>query len=478
MKVLSVCIGVNNTVDFSKLDNAINDAISIEGVFKSFEYDTILHTDISLKYWVTLLGTLEDKLNEYDAFIFFYAGHGLEFLGENYLTVADTSQMGDSKAYFDYTSIKLSDILNLHKNNQSLAKIIIIDACRDSPEGIRGAHTQEFAPIATPKGTLIAFSTTSGQKAADLGYPHNGLYTGTLIHHLKNNSNIQAESLFKKVRQSVYSLSEGKKITWEHTSLINEFFFQKPLSKVIDYGYPSIYINDSTYNYSDTIISEIILMFQTSDWHKQDKAMNIFLQIPIQQLSKNEKFLIGRWIVRSFSNGTFGVQNLMADNNNRIQFLNNYLEPTHENHLLNGMLFELYFNNSGQFRFNSEYNHISNILIELRNNDLFRMSFSYLNKILQPHNGSLFYYPINSDNNESVNFDINAKEGQDVIGDSLQTINTIHYKTRDIKNDVISKVGNYPGQYDKFKNLLTSLNIPKDLITINSNIPLNNIGIN
>lgn len=475
MKVLAICIGVDNAGNFTKLDNAINDAIAIEEVFRSFDYETILYKDISVAEFIDLLAKLEKELKNYDAFIFFYAGHGIEVDGENYLTLKETSQDPDTKAYYNREAIKLSEILELEKTNLGITKIIIVDACRDNPRGVRGVQAQEFAPIATPRGTLIAFSTTSGEKAADGGFIKNSAYTGTLVQHLKSNTSIQAESLFKKVRQSVYSLTQGKKVTWEHTSLINEFFFQKPLPIEVDFGYPNMYINDSAYDYSDHQIQEIIILFQTGNWYKQEEALNRFLDIPILHLSSNEKFIVGRWILRAYSNGTFKAQHLLKDN--VVGFLNLYRERNGNNHLLNGMLIELYFNNIGQFRCASDNIETSRVLLDLRTNKLYDSSFKYLNTVLAANSGKLFYFPISSENNAPVIFDIVAHEEENWLVGKQQLISSISIRANDITDKIIATIGTSIGSKDQFLTMLTSFNIPSNLIEINSNIPLQQIEI-
>jgi len=474
MKVLAVCIGVDNAGNFTKLDNAINDADAMEQVFKSFGYDTILKKDINVADWIALSTHLQKELKNYDSFIFFYAGHGIEVDGENYLTLQETAQDQETKTYYDRYAIKLSEVLELEKNNLSISKIIIVDACRDNPKGVRGVQAEEFAPIATPRGTLIAFSTTSGEKAADYGFPNNSAYTGTLVHHLKNSSNIQAESLFKRVRQSVFSITKGKKVTWEHTSLIDEFYFQKPVAQTIDYGYPDQYIIDNTYSYSDGNIAPIIAKLQTSNWYEQQDALISFLGSSPKTYQPNEKFLIGRYIVRAASNGTFKAQNLLTDN--LVGFLNSYSENDRENHLLNGMLFELYFNNSGQFRFASENTFASNVLLELRGNGLFAKSFAYLNNVLKPFSNDIIYYPIDGTNQGTISLDFVPADEQ-YWGGKRTVIKEIHLNAKNVTDNITAATGTSIESPDRFKQALTALNIPISLISLNSPIELNDLDI-
>jgi hypothetical protein len=474
MKVLAVCIGVDNAGNFSKLDNAVNDAVAMQEVFESLGYETILKKDITVSEWIELSAHLQKVLKNYDSFMFFYAGHGIEVEGENYLTLKETAQDQETKSYYDRLAIRLSEVLEFEKNNLSISKIIIVDACRDNPKGVRGVQAEGFAPIATPRGTLIAFSTTSGEKAADYGFPHNSAYTGTLVHHLKSNSNIQAETLFKKVRQSVFIMTKGKKVTWEHTSLIDEFYFQKPVPKDIDYGYPAEYIKDNTYNYTDKRIAPIIAKLQSSNWYEQQDALSAFLEESAQAYTVNEKFLMGRYIIRAASNGTYKAMNIL--NENLVGFLSQHAEQDQQNHLLNGMLFELYFNNSGQFRFASENTEASNVLLDLRNNGLFIKSFEFLNKVLEHFATELIYYPINDTNKNIISFDLVPGEENNWNG-KKKVIKEIHLNAKNITDKITATVGTSIETIDSFKQALTGLNIPLSLITLNSSIELNDLEI-
>lgn len=362
----------------------------------------------------------------------------------------------------------------MEKNNRTITKIIIVDACRDNPGGVRGEQVEEIAPITTPRGTLIAFSTTSGEKAADYGYPNNSAYTGALVHHLKNNGNIGAESLFKRVRQSVYSITAGRKVTWEHTSLINDFYFQKHSTNKVDFGYPEGYINDSSYDYADKTIPPLVTMLQTGNWYKQDESLVEFISLPSAKYASNEKFLMGRWVVRAAANGTFKAKHLINDN--IVAFLIEYSEKGKINHLLNGMLFELYFNNLGQFRFSSTNAEAACVLLQLRNNGLFDASFTYLNNALAPFVSSLLYYPVRKDNRNIITFDVLTTEDAYWAG-KRQVVKSIHTNAREITAEITATLGASITFEDQFKQSLTSFNIPIDLISINSPVRLNNIEI-
>ncbi|MGF7025041.1 hypothetical protein [Sphingobacterium sp. HSC-15S19] len=184
--------------------------------------------------------------------------------------------------------------------------------------------------------------------------------------------------------------------------------------------------------------------------------------------------MIGRYIVRAASNGTFKAQNLLTDN--LLGFLNSYSENDRENHLLNGMLFELYFNNSGQFRFASENTFASNLLLELRDNGLFAKSFAYLNKVLKPFANDIIYYPIDGTNQGTISLDL-VPAYEQYWGGKITVIKEIHLNAKNVTDNITAVIGTSIESPDRFKQALTALNIPLSLISLNSPIELNDLDI-
>ena len=165
--------------------------------------------------------SFSDDLKSYDVGLFYFSGHGLQIDGQNYLTSLDTN-FSDSISV-KHTSIPLKEVMDYMQNDKTLIKILILDACRNNPLPERGTNLG-LAPIYAPKGTIIAFSTSPGETAMDYGAGKNSIYTGSLLNHI-DDRNIPIEDFFKRVRTSVYTLSNGKQTSWEHTSLIGNFCF-------------------------------------------------------------------------------------------------------------------------------------------------------------------------------------------------------------------------------------------------------------
>ena len=153
--------------------------------------------------------------------LFYYAGHGVQVDGTNYLIPVDVD-LRQAQSVLDY-SLSLSQVLDHLGNAGNQTNIVIIDACRDNPFSERG-----LAPLSynsTPGNTFIAFATAPGNVAID--GDDNGLFTEHLLAHMDTPSQ-PIEQLFKKVRQDVMNDSQGKQIPWEHSSLTGDFYFNPP----------------------------------------------------------------------------------------------------------------------------------------------------------------------------------------------------------------------------------------------------------
>lgn len=221
MKTLSLIIGNNEYYEGAKLTNAINDAVSINQVFERLGFDIISKYDCKADDYSVLLSEFEERIVNYDASIFYFAGHGLELDGENYLAATDCQIPPPDKYHASRQSIRLNELLDIYKKNANKVNIVIIDACR---RAFDRSGNIALAPMFAPKGTLIAFSTSPNDGASDAGFDGHSIYTGALLKYI-GRQHLSVEELFKKVRKTVFALSVGRQTTWEHTSLINDYYF-------------------------------------------------------------------------------------------------------------------------------------------------------------------------------------------------------------------------------------------------------------
>lgn len=472
MKTLAFVIGNNNYLDErAKLTNAVNDATAISKVFERLGYNIISGYDCNTKTICTLLQEYASRINNYDASIFYFAGHGFQIDGENYLAAIDCPIENANQYMCGRNSIRLTEITDIIKKATTSVNIIIIDACRVSVG--RGA-SQHFTNVNAPEGTIIAFSTSPGESASDAGMDGHSIYTGTLLKYI-GRERLSVEELFKKVRRTIFNYTDGKQTSWEHTSLVGDFYFNTgQMVYSIALPYDENVVKDRQYKYQGTSIDKIIEKLKTYNWNKQNSAILEFFKIPSSGMTKNEKFIVGR--------NLYQCSGYALQATNFIKDLISKLEPYfdgEENHLLNGILYEIYFNNNGDFRHkNIKKNMIEEVFI-LRYDRHFKKSFEFLNKVLEPFKGELFFIPIDG-SEPIIDIDIYAeqKKSKEIFTDKeieYQEIQTIKINQVNIIES-FSKVCKSGLNILGLKNCLSDFLVaPEDKININANIDIKNL---
>ena len=470
MKTLAVVTGNNNYFKGAELVNAVNDANALAESFKKLKYDVICKTNCSINDYIELLTELEAKIVDYDATIFYYAGHGFQLNGENYLTSIDCQVSIPNKHHCSKTCITLTELLKIFKKNSNKINIVIIDACRKNFE--RGG-IPSFSSIHAPKGTLIAFSTSPNEGAKDFGIEGHSIYTGALLKYIGREW-ISVEELFKKVRKTVYNLTEGEQTPWEHTSLIGDFYFNTgQLIYSLELPYDVAEVKDSSFIGAGDEFSSIVEDLKSCNWDRQNPAIQKFLSSPIENYNINQLFLIGRNFLQA-SSYAFAASNFF-------EYLAENLKPCSnngENHLLNGILYEIYFDSHGAFRKGNLKLYFFEEIMELRKNDFYNESFKFIQNVLEPYRDVLHCIP----NAESKMIDIDVlatnEKSTDFLGNevSVQVISKINLGTTEI-TEQISRYGFEIIDIQSLKNILSNyLSAPKELIQINNNIEIERIA--
>lgn len=469
MKTLAVVVGNNEYYEGAKLNNAVNDARSIAETFERLGYDIIYKENCKIEDYVNVLKEFDERIKQYDATIFYYAGHGFQVDGENYLASVDCQIASPNKYHCNKTCITISEILTILKNNSNKVNIVIIDACRKSFD--RGGYNS-FMPLQAPKGTLIAFSTSPNEGAKDTGMNGHSIYTGTLLNYIGREW-LSVEDLFKKVRKTVFNLTEGAQTPWEHTSLIGDFYFNTgQMVYSLKLPYDESVIKDSTYNRTDSF-GLLIEELKSCDWNRQNPAMDKIRNISPQNLDKNQQFVLGRNLLQA--NGySFNVTNFF-DNlaTNLIKY-----NIDGENHVLNGILFEIYFDNIGEFRNGKYKKHDFERIFALRKDVRFKKSFNFLQTTLEPYKEQLFYVPTINDSIIDVDILATSENTKDFLGNEVtyQVISKICVSTKNITNQ-LKKYGITGQNALGLKNALSDfLLIPIDLLHLNTNIELSKIA--
>lgn len=210
------------------LKNPVNDAqdIAAELVKCNFEVDLLInatHRQIEIAA-VNLYKKLSEGPKNQTVGLFFYAGHGLQFEGTNYLVPVDASITSPTDVI--YACYPADKILGKMEFANTRMNIVILDACRNNPfpATTRSGAPQGLAQVRAAKGSYVAFATAPGSVASD-GSGRNGLYTQELLKALKK-PNLTIEQMFKEVRQQVSELSNGSQSTWDNSNIIGDFYFK------------------------------------------------------------------------------------------------------------------------------------------------------------------------------------------------------------------------------------------------------------
>src|SRR6056297_2499465 len=179
-KRLALVIGNASYQHGASLKNPVNDANLMAQTLSQLGFDVIKKTNANLKDMQMAEVEFKSKLKRYDVALFYYAGHGIQVDGINYLIPVDAKM--DSKDYTRYEAFDISNINNAFMANKQNVNVMILDACRDNPfkswerGGDRGFRKIENSAM----GTIIAFATQPGKTAAD-GTGGNGLYSTELV---------------------------------------------------------------------------------------------------------------------------------------------------------------------------------------------------------------------------------------------------------------------------------------------------------
>jgi len=157
--------------------------------------------------------------------LFYFAGHGVQLRGENYLIPIGAQIV--SEADVDIEGIEASDLLRQMEFAGNALNIVVLDACRNNPfaRSFRSAE-QGLAKMDAPTGSIVAYSTAPGQVARD-GDGTNSPYTEALVRRMRT-PGLPVEQMFKAVRNDVIEESRKQQIPWESSSLTGDFYFLGP----------------------------------------------------------------------------------------------------------------------------------------------------------------------------------------------------------------------------------------------------------
>lgn len=217
---IALVIG-NSAYEASPLKNPVNDARDMAATLRQLGFEVQEGIDLTQREMRQMIREFGQKLKSGGVGLFYYAGHGVQLKGQNYLIPLKVDIQ--SEADVEDLAVSADLVLNLMDEAGNRLNIVILDACRNNPFA-RSFRSQSrgLAMMDAPSGTLIAYATAPGSVASD-GKERNGLYTQELLKNIKT-PGLGIEDIFKRVRISVTNLTQKKQVPWDASSLTSDFY--------------------------------------------------------------------------------------------------------------------------------------------------------------------------------------------------------------------------------------------------------------
>ena len=207
----------------ASLKNPLNDARVMAQTLESLGFSVTIGLNMTKDRMRLAVIRFGRAIKKGGVGLFYYAGHGVQVGGRNYLIPVDA--VIEDQEVVPVESMGVGYVMARMAAARNRLNIVILDACRDNPfeRSFRSGGAQGLAQVRAPRGTLVAYATAPGQVAAD-GAGQHGTYTGALIKNIKK-PGLRIEDVFKLTRTEVVRATDGKQTPWESSSIMGDFYF-------------------------------------------------------------------------------------------------------------------------------------------------------------------------------------------------------------------------------------------------------------
>ncbi len=229
-KRVALIVGNAAYQNAAALTNPRNDAEDIAAALGDLGFQVILGTDLNQQALAQKVHEFAKALDGADVGLFFYAGHGLQVKGINYLVATDAKL--EAERDLDFEAVRVEFVLS-QMEREAKTNLVFLDACRNNPlarnlartMGTRGVDENNgLAPIKSGLGTFIAFSTQPGNVASD-GEGRNSPFTAALKKHIAE-PGVAISDLLIDVRKDVVEETRGAQVPWDNSALEGRFYFR------------------------------------------------------------------------------------------------------------------------------------------------------------------------------------------------------------------------------------------------------------
>jgi formylglycine-generating enzyme required for sulfatase activity len=218
----------NATYPGAPLNNPVRDARAMEKALQASGFSVVtVHENLKRKELKASVNAFVDQLGPTDTAVVFYAGHGIELKGENFLLPVDFSATNEEDAIDE--GYRMQTLLDRLAQRPQATNIVIFDACRNDPFSRRWSRTTQgrgFTRVDVTAGMFVAFSTAPGNVAADGGAANNSPFTQALVKHLAT-PGLDINDVLRKVRRDVLAATDSQQSPWSLDNLTGSFRFRE-----------------------------------------------------------------------------------------------------------------------------------------------------------------------------------------------------------------------------------------------------------
>jgi hypothetical protein len=221
---VALIIGNNAYVRIGALNNAANDASKMDQALKAAGFETTVKIDAKRRNLYSAIDAFAAQIaaSPDTVGLFYYAGHGIQANGINYLIPIDADI--ESESDLEAEAVDADKVLRAMADAHNRMNIVVLDACRDNPLPKKSrSASRGLARMDAPTGTFIAYAAGPGQTAQD-GSGGNGLFTGELVKAIAL-PDLPIEQVFKKAAAGVRAQTSDKQVPWIEASLLGDFYF-------------------------------------------------------------------------------------------------------------------------------------------------------------------------------------------------------------------------------------------------------------
>ncbi len=238
-KRFAIVVGNGDYATAPDLRNARADAELVADFLGEQGYSVTEFADLDKAGFERMLQRILLEIDKDSEVVFYYAGHGVQIGGANYLIPVDAA----FKDVYDlpFEAVSLTTIVNV-LGARARTQIVILDSCRSNPfagalvladiTGTPSAPQDGFNVLTAPVNSLLAFSTSPGANAYD-GTGPNSPFTAALVEEARGTPEEAVGTLLEEVRRQVYARTEGRQVPWESSTLVQSVSFGAPAGLVL-----------------------------------------------------------------------------------------------------------------------------------------------------------------------------------------------------------------------------------------------------